>query len=90
MPPIEMYTTFSDQQTEKQTILSGQSVNKRIKDIKIHIEGEENGGRFEIQHDSQQKPKKYEIRPEEKLKIKKTIIEKGSQEKKITLAFKGK
>lgn len=90
MPPIEMYINYTDKPVEVKKIPAGESLDKRIKDITVHIEGKEEGGIFEIKHDSQSKTKTHEIQPGEKLKIKKTIIEKGSQEKKFTLTFKGK
>ena len=90
MAPVEMYTTFSNQQTEKQIVLTGQFVDKRIKDITIHVEGKENGAVFEIKQDSQQKPKIHEIHPGEKFKIKKTVIEKGGKKETFTLKFTGK
>jgi hypothetical protein len=90
MAPIEMYFNYPDKPVEVNKIPAGESFNKRIKDITVHVEGKEDGGVFEIKHDSQPKSKTHEIKPGEKTKIKKTIIEKGSQEKKITLTFKGK
>jgi len=90
MPPIEMYFNYPDKPVEIKKIPAGKSLDKRIKDITVHIESKEEGGIFEIKHDSQSKPKTHEIQPGEKIKIKKTIIEKGSQEKNFTLTFKGK
>jgi len=90
MAPIEMSLNYHGETVEVQKIPAGESLDKRIKDITVHVEGKEEGGVFEIKHDSQQKPKIYEIKPGEKLKIKKTIIEKGSLERKIALTFKGK
>ncbi|MDD3003131.1 MAG: hypothetical protein PHS06_04675 [Candidatus Shapirobacteria bacterium] len=90
MPPIEMYLNYPGQPVEVKKIPAGESLDKRIKDITVHIEGKEDGGVFEIKHDSQSKPKTHKVPSGEKFKIKKTIIEKGSQEKKFTLTFKGK
>jgi len=90
MPPIEIFCNYPNKPIEIKKIPAGESIDKRIKDITIHIEGKENGGVFEIKHDSQQKPKIYEIHPGEKFKIKKTVIEKGSKKETFTLKFTGK
>lgn len=85
-----MYISCSGQPVETRKIPANNSIDKRINDIKIHIEGEENGGAIEIKRDSKKNSTKLNLQSGETQVRKYTVVAKGGVLKDIKMKFIGK